>query len=392
MDDITIAAAHGWKPPDEGARRRRRLPRAPGASASPSSRTTGREGCRTPKEAVVQPDAAELLRRYREGGPAAPRVRTIDGATFVLDVPEHIPAIWGDDTGVLWAKGEGLMIVGPDAVGKTSLTQQLVLARIGIRDGLLGMNVEEAPGRVLYIAADRPRQAASSLRRMVSTADEQKLRERLIVWKGPLEFDLTKSPQLLREFVDSIGGVTDVVVDSLKDLTPDLVKDDVGSRVNMALQELIACDYELLVLHHQRKEMQGGAKPKRLADVYGSRWLTAGMGSVALLWGEPGDLIVELKHLKQPAGEIGPFNILHDHSRGTSAVHERADLVDALATAHNGLTVADASLLLFEKTSPSRNETEKARRRLNALADSGRATRHDDPDGLARYYDPKKTA
>ena len=44
----------------------------------------------------------------------------------------------------------------------------------------------------------------------------------------------------------------------------------------------------------------GGAKPKRLADVYGSRWLTAGMGSVLLLWGEPGDLVVEVRHLKQP--------------------------------------------------------------------------------------------
>ena len=320
------------------------------------------------------------------------RSRAVDGATFVLDVPETIPVIWGDSGGVLWAKGEGLMIVGPDGVGKTSLAQQLVLARLGVRAGLLGMDVEEAAGRVLYIAGDRPRQAASSLRRMVTLPkDEDKLRERLVVWKGPLEFEITKTAQRLREFADSIGEVSDVVVDSLKDLTPDLVKDDVGSRVNMAFQELVASGYELLVLHHQRKEMQGATKPRRLSDVYGSRWLTAGMGSVLLLWGEPGDLVVELKHLKQPEGEIGPFNVLHDHGRGTSTVHERIDLLKALARSTHGLTVADAALLLFETTSPSRNETEKARRRLNGLAESGRASRHDDPDGLARYFDPHKT-
>lgn len=318
------------------------------------------------------------------------RSRTVDGATFVRDVPDKIPTIWGDDNGTAWAKGEGLMIVGPDGVGKTSLAQQLVLARAGVRSGLLGMNVEEAPGRILYIAADRPRQAASSMRRMVNLEDEELLRDRLVVWKGPLEFELTKSPQLLREFVDDIGGISDVVIDSLKDLSPDLVKDEIGSRVNMAFQELIASGYELEVLHHQRKEQQGASKPRRLTDVYGSRWLTAGMGSVVLLWGEPGDLVVEFKHLKQPEGEIGPFNIVHDHSRGTSEVQGRIDLVQALAAAGNGLTVADASLLLFETTSPSRNETEKARRRLNTLADNGRATRHDDPDGLARYFDPVK--
>ena len=93
---------------------------------------------------------------------------------------------------------------------------------------------------------------------------------------------------------------------------------------------------------------------------------------------------------EQPEGDIGPFNIVHDHRLGTSVVHQRADLVQALAAAAHGLTVADAALLLFETTSPSRNETEKARRRLNALVDSGRAIRHDDPDALARYFDPKK--
>ena len=116
------------------------------------------------------------------------------------------------------------------------------------------------------------------------------------------------------------------------------------------------------------------------------------MGSVLLLYGEAGDLIVEFRHLKQPEGEIGPFKVFHDHSRGISTVHERVDLIQLLAIADHGLTVADAARLLFEKSTPEPNEIEKTRRRLNQLANSGRATRNDDPDGLARYFDPKRAA
>lgn len=334
---------------------------------------------------------ADVDAEFAPDFPAVARRRAVDGATFILAVPDKIPSIWGDRDGIAWAKGEGMMIVGPDGVGKTTLGQQVVLGRIGVRSQeVLGMEVEEAGGRVLYIAADRPRQAASSLKRMVTAADEDRLRDRLIVWKGPLEFDVTKQPQALREFVDTFDDVSDVVIDSLKDIAPDLSKDEVGSRVNIAFQEVIASGYELLALHHQRKEQRGQGAPRRLSDVYGSRWLTAGMGSVLLLWGEPGDLVVEFRHLKQPEGEIGPFNIVHDHGRGTSAVHQRVDLLQTLANAPHGLTVADAAQLLFEKSTPSKNEVEKSRRRLNALADTGRASRHDDPDGLARYFDPLK--
>jgi replicative DNA helicase len=354
-------------------------------------------------DAIYTPEEVRRLNRIKARSPIS---RATDGATFVLSVPDKIPMIWGDDDGIAWAKGEGLMLVGPDGVGKTTLAQQLVLHRIGIRTGpLLGMEVEPAPGRVLYIAGDRPRQAASSMRRMVHPEDfsafehiegiEATLRDRLIVWRGPLEFNIDESPTALRQFVDNFDdgladGISDVVIDSLKDVAGDLSDNKIGTQVNRALQEVIASGYELLPLHHQVKQQRGQPAPKKLSDVYGSRWLTAGMGSALLLWGEPGDLVVELRHLKQPEGEIGPFNVLHDHSRGTSTVHERTDLLAALAVAPHGMTVADAASLLLEKSTPTKSEIEKARRRLNKLTDTGRVTKHDDPDGLARYFDPLK--
>lgn len=137
--------------------------------------------------------------------------------------------------------------------------------------------------------------------------------------------------------------------------------------MNIAFQTLIASEVELCALHHQRKEGQQTGKPKRLADVYGSRWLTAGMGSVLRLWGEPGDLVVELRHLKQPAEELGPLSVRHDHAHGRSTLIEQADLETALSNARDGLLVKDAAELMFETVSPNRNEIEKARRRLESL-------------------------
>lgn len=316
--------------------------------------------------------------------------RAIDGAAFVDGVPDEVPALWGDSTAVLWAQGEGLMIVGPDGVGKTTLGQQLALARVGVRNHLLGFPVVQATKKVLYVAADRPRQAASSLRRMVVPADNDLLRERLVVWRGPLPFQLAKEPKALTELAEHLDA-SDVVLDSLKDVQAELSKDEIGSWVNIAQQELIASGRELLALHHQRKEQSGGIKPRRLADVYGSRWLTAGMGSVLLLWGEPGDLVVDLLHLKQPVEDVGPLRVIHDHHAGSSQLEQPVDLLDEIRTV-GSLTVHDAASKLFATAQPSRNEIEKARRRLEALRRKGELRRADDENGIAHYHDALRIA
>lgn len=312
-----------------------------------------------------------------QGAEPTARSRLVDGATFVFAEPEQVPAVWGrpEDGEVAWAAGEPLMIVAPQGTGKTTTAQRLALARIGLGDGrLLGMPVARDARPVLYVAADRPRQAARSMRRMVTEADRDQL-ARLVVWPGPLPFSVTgekADPRRLAAFCQE-QDVGTLFIDSIKDIAVDLSRDETGSRVNAAVQEVIAADIEVCLLHHQRKQQQGASAPKSLSDVYGSTWLTAGCGSVLLLWGEPGDTLVELKHLKQPVEAIGPLQVFHDHERGQPHLHEPVDLLHLLQRAGaTGLEVVTAATALFGDT-PTRNETERTRRRLEKLRKNGHA-------------------
>jgi replicative DNA helicase len=215
---------------------------------------------------------------------------------------------------------------------------------------------------VVYIAADRPRQAQRSFARTVKSGDRELLNERLVVWPGPLLFDVGRDPDKLVKFALERDAGT-VFLDSLGNVALDLTKDEFGSRVNYALQSLVAAGIEVCTGHHQRKG-QDGKRPKRLEDVYGSRWITAGCGSVFLIWGEPGDLVVDLNHLKQPSEEIGPLKLVHDHEQGATTVVEELNLMELAAKAGAaGLLVAAVASLMFDTDSPDRNQVEKARRR-----------------------------
>jgi replicative DNA helicase len=301
------------------------------------------------------------------------RMGDVDGAAFALDAPSHVAAVWGSGTDVLWPESEPIMLYGPDGVGKTTLAQQLVLRCIGLGDGLLGYPVRVAEGKVLYLALDRPRQAARSMHRMVTEHDRALLTDRLVVWQGSVPFDVLRDPSSVAAFALERGAST-VVIDSLKDLAPKLSDEETGDAVHKAWQACVEAGLEVASLHHPRKPQAGNKKPRTLADVYGSRWLTAGCGSVILLWGDAGDPVVELEHLKQPADVVGPLQLLHDNYAGATTVIDTKDVV-AIVKGHIGPdppTARDVAAVMFGKPQPSRNEIEKARRRLIAAVRDGR--------------------
>jgi replicative DNA helicase len=324
---------------------------------------------------------AELDETALDVATAAPKAdpRLVDGASFILDIPDQTPAIWGHGDDILSAEGEYLLIAGPSGVGKTTIAQQMLLAAIGIRKDALGFPVRPCT-RALYLASDRPPQAARSLRRMVSPEDRDALAERLVVWKGPPPADLAKDPDALRRLCAQ-AGADFVVLDSLKDMAGELSKDEVGGAVNKALQLALVEGVEVTALHHHRKKGAGdaGKEATSLDELYGSTWITAGAGSVVGVWGAPGDPIVSFRHLKQPAAEVGPFRLRHDHARGETEIFHQVDALELMAhMGPAGLSAVELSAQMFPPASaagPSQSEREKARRKLELLVDAGLAER-----------------
>lgn len=337
----------------------RGLPTGPERDGQNGSKGDGENG----SKAAVAPEALD---------------RTMPGGTFALDVPDLADAtLWGRDSQVLWVRGEPLLIVGPTGIGKTTLAWNLVLSLIGLRaPELLGLPVRPIEGRVLYIAADRPDQARRALRRMVTEEDRATLDERLSVWYGPLLFDVSRDSDQLAPFVKGRGAEV-VFIDSLKDIATDLAKDEGGSRLNRAVQLVVASGIQLAGLHHHRKASGDNKRPNTLDDVYGSVWIVAGAGSVTCLWGKPGDTTIDFSQLKMPAEEVGPFTVTVDHASGIIGVADGTGPLSILRSSPKGLTADGLARALYSTDTPTKSQRERARRKLEALVAAGRAYRRD---------------
>jgi len=307
-----------------------------------------------------------------EGDPWAGRVAT--GGAFVLDAPDVPPAVWGSGQEIGWAQGEALMLCGPAGVGKTTVAVQLVAGRLGIGPGsLFGLPIRPGEGTVLYLAMDRPPQIARAMGRLFGEDHRAELDKKLVVWKGPPPYDLAKRPETLALLCEQAGADT-VVVDSLKDAVVKLSDDESGGGYNRARQRALVEGVEVIELHHQRKSSGDNKKPSKLDDVYGSTWLTAGAGSVFVIWGEAGDPVVELIHLKQPMEPLGPWSVAHDHEAGTSQLHHSTDILALVRVQRDGLTARMLAAHMFGADKPTEAQLQKARRKLQGYVSRGLLT------------------
>ncbi|WP_230379194.1 bifunctional DNA primase/polymerase [Microbacterium sp. ZXX196] len=319
--------------------------------------------------------AAERIYREERRRDSEEAGHLAEGGEFVLDIPEAT-AVWGDGAAIGWNSGEALILAGPNGVGKSTLAAQLVRARLA-GGRVLGLPVAATASKVLYLAMDRPMQIRRLLNKYLGSIGREVLDQRLVVWKGPPPADLAAHPETLLELAQQAGADT-VVVDSLKDAAVGLSSDEVGAAYNRARQIALNGGVEVLELHHMVKKGENGSKPDRLEDVYGSIWITAGAGSVVLLWGTAGDTLVELTHLKQPIDPLGPWQVFHDRERAVSRVYRKRDALAVLcALSDGGLTTANAVAAgLFDSEKPDEGEKQKVRRKLESFEARGWAKRH----------------
>lgn len=294
------------------------------------------------------------------------------GGDFILNQPSTIPAVWGDGDEVLWAEGESMMIAGGQGLGKTTLAGLLIRAQIRGHAQVLNLPVSPATGRILFLAMDRPRQASRAFARQFTADDRDALNEQLTVWQGPPPEDMAANPNILTELADA-ADATIVYLDSIKDGAIGLSDDAVGAGYNRARQTLIASGRQLCDLHHIVKRGPNGATPSTISDIYGSTWLTSGAGSVILLTGDPGDPIIQFRHVKQPAAEIGPYRLSHDHAAGNMTIEHSTDLIElAAAGEQQGITASLAAIAVKgDAKTTTRGDIEKQRRKLDKLTRQG---------------------
>lgn len=340
----------------------------PWAPPDPGERAYQLEVAHELRKLRIREEAKRLFTIETETPPEPETSRLVLGGAFIHDAPQHVPAIWGRGEEVLWSLGEPLLLTGPTGVGKTTLGGQIIAGRLGLLPNVLGYPV--APGkRVLYLAMDRPVQIARALGRLLRQYPRDILDERIVFWRGPPPADLAAHPHVLLDLAQQADADT-VVLDSLKDAAVKLSDEEVGQGLNRAMQLCVANGIEVLGYHHQTKRGAGGdSKPNSLADVYGSAWITAGVGSVLLLWGNAGDPVVELSHLKQPAGEVGPLQLTNNMTAGTMAILEGSDVLDLLL--RSPLTAVEVATSLYGAVTPTKAQVEKARRKILKLCAKG---------------------
>jgi hypothetical protein len=303
-----------------------------------------------------------------------------------------IPTIWGPPESPLWSKGESLMLAGDVGVGKSTLAEELVVARLGKLDTVLGYPVETDGGRVLYIAADRPKQILRGLNRTIGGGVDG-VGNMLVFRAGPLPVGIDLGDPACTEWLLEQAramGATTVVVDSIKDTFREQSDEGSAGAYNIARQRVVSNGVELIEIHHTRKtSTQGHGDRSGLDAVYGSRWLTAGAGSVlTLVHAKPaGDhedsteesspvLLRQVKAITEPHDKMR-LTLDRDAGRLVPASEPESlssGILSALFLGGAPMTVTAVCEHLFpEGATPA--EVARVRRALQRLAEQGKVKR-----------------
>lgn len=343
---------------------------------------------------TINLDEYELITAVHIPGDPEPGEFDLSPGDHIFTIPLEVENIWGKHQESLWATGEPLMIYGPTGIGKTTLAGRLLLSLIGVDPTeLLGYPINPInPGRtILYIAADRPKQAMRSLRRMAPPTAASLLRERLIIEHKRQIWASEDDPNMMWRAAQQAKAQT-IFIDSSKDLAGGPLKDEGPAKALMdAIQICIANNIDVAMLHHPRKSTQETSSKRQLDldDVYGSAWLTAGAGSVLLVDGKPGTGILRLEQLKAPAMFVGEMEVTVNYETGELTKRTTRDLDVWIKDYGMPITVRMATaykLNIPEETVDTNSyEYKKMRQHLERLENDGLVVQTETTGNANRY-------
>ncbi len=216
------------------------------------------------------------------------------------------------------------------------------------------------------------------------------LHDRLVVWSGPLPRSVVADTHILIKMAAHYKADT-VVIDSVKDIVPRLTDDEAGITFNTAVQHCLRAGVEVLMLHHNRKNNGGHSSQLRdLASVYGSVWLTAGVGSVISLEGKQGNPRIRFKSVKNIADAF-EFELMTDFRLGRhSRVVEFEPTAWLREKGSEGATVRQLACRMFCTSTPERAHRDKARHVLETMVRHSKAEKSEGKQGGAGGGTPSR--
>jgi archaellum biogenesis ATPase FlaH len=194
-----------------------------------------------------------------------------------------------------------MLVSGPPGTGKTQLSLQFAI-HLALGKPFLGYGAQ-APLRLLFISMEMGHADLKwFVENMASelTAEERELlNENLLLW--PLGHGVmlgNKEGQQTVENLVAKHSPDGVFFDSLGMVTTDELTDEHTVKVIMDWQARLRADTGVFTwfLHHNRKAQATNKKPNKLADVYGSQYITSYATTVLGLW--PAGEHIELSALK----------------------------------------------------------------------------------------------
>lgn len=211
-----------------------------------------------------------------------------------------------DHDKILWANLEPFMVVAETGQGKSTFFNNIIKAGIGLLPDVAGFQVRQFH-RILYLVMDRPEQARHALARMIQPDEVSVWNEKVVIQHGAAPFTLNQTKYWLAEAAEAADADC-VISDSLMNITSGMSEDEEGQRINEAHQETCRRGIQLGLAHHPRKRSpQDKGKPYSLDDVYGSKFIPGGCGSVLLFhsWAEDTTgATFAIEQIKSPAGQV----------------------------------------------------------------------------------------